>query len=149
MLKYVFLRDAFETSGKTAVITTQWTTNPFITFSTDSLNRGAEASTPSKDAALMTALENNAEVLQETFFVYIAAKGVLQKLWAFSAQWDRNLVTKDMKKKKLRTWSSFVTPDFTAKFCLLTSQFLNSISRICRNAVSPIVKEDVIKEHLS
>lgn len=34
----------------------------------------------------MTALENNAEVLQEAFFVYIAAKGVLQKLWAFSAQ---------------------------------------------------------------
>lgn len=43
----------------------------------------------------------------------------------------------------------FVIPDFTAKFCPLTSQFLTSISRICGNAASPIVEEDVIKEHFS
>lgn len=43
----------------------------------------------------------------------------------------------------------FVIPDFTAKFCLPTSQFLTSIRRMCENAVSPIVKEDVVKEHFS
>lgn len=48
-----------------------------------------------------------------------------------------------MKKKELYIFF-FVIPDF-----IKSSQFLNSISRICGNTVLSIVKEDVIKEHLS
>lgn len=62
---------------------------------------------------------------------------------------DRNLMMIDMKKNIKEIIHFFVIPDFTAKFCLLTSQFLTCISNICGNALSPIVKEDVIKEHLS
>lgn len=70
-----FICDAFESfSAKTAVITTQWTTNAASSFSTDSLNRGVEVSAPPKDAALMTASENNAEIFQEAFLVYTSSK---------------------------------------------------------------------------
>lgn len=74
---------------------------------------------------------------------------MLQKTWTHCSMRQEPSDKGHRKNLKNLILFFFATPHVTVKFCPLTSQFPNSTSRTCGNALSPIVKEDMITEHLS
>lgn len=122
----------------------------FMTFSTDSPNRDAEVSC-SYDSIRKQCRSTSRGLL----YLHQQQNECYTKHGS-TAQWDRNLVTKDMENTE-QLWLVFfvclfffffATPVFTRKFCP-NSQFRKSTSTICGNATSPIAKKDIIKELLS